>query len=506
LSETATYAAELSTRPTMAEQATASEASSSFPRLDGELMPLVMSNANTVVMCPWMSGEVTLSDAMINYYRPMTEDIAGEIIAELYNLLANQVSKKVEPEGEDEKLLGNEATKKAKPKEVEQDLATVPKDRPKPAQKLEVKAEEPVLKIKNNVTATKAAPSSRMPARHSEVSTETTNIGGSNTPEVVVVAQPEVAPVAASSQIMIETNVEVLSNSEPAELEIITAVEADFIRPEELFEAEDQAEILEVADQALPLPEAIEENLDQVDLIPGDPVDDFIGVDMSNENLSILTNQAEALIINHQIETTPHADTQLVDMPIALELEEATVIQLQAEESLVRHIDSTSEQLVEVDLNVQEIGDALLEIAEQIEISEPKKAEAALEILDKITEAITRFEQQGKDEVMTELELQGELEELFTELFEQLGIDYTPELIKSLARLAIQKHSVEHVKVFNEEGDATQDIGTHEVITKLLIGASNIKKAMENVCVIGKSAIHLYAYDFRVELRRRLAA
>ena len=62
-----------------------------FPKLDGILLPIVMDNADVVAPCQWMGGaEVSLSTALNNYYRPMTEENADEVIAEVYEFLAGQ--------------------------------------------------------------------------------------------------------------------------------------------------------------------------------------------------------------------------------------------------------------------------------------------------------------------------------------------------------------------------------------------------------------------------------
>gem|GEM_PF-2332969 len=62
-----------------------------FPKLDGILLPIVMDNADVVAPCQWMGGaEVSLSTALNNYYRPMTEESADEVIAEVYEFLAGQ--------------------------------------------------------------------------------------------------------------------------------------------------------------------------------------------------------------------------------------------------------------------------------------------------------------------------------------------------------------------------------------------------------------------------------
>jgi hypothetical protein len=63
-----------------------------FPKLDGELFPIVMENADVVAPCAWMDGaEVSLTVALNNYYRPMTEENADDVIADVYDFLSRQI-------------------------------------------------------------------------------------------------------------------------------------------------------------------------------------------------------------------------------------------------------------------------------------------------------------------------------------------------------------------------------------------------------------------------------
>ncbi|MDQ5931990.1 MAG: hypothetical protein QG649_75 [Patescibacteria group bacterium] len=63
-----------------------------FPKLDGELFPIVMENADVIAPCAWMDGaEVSLTIALNNYYRPMTEENADDVIADVYDFLSRQI-------------------------------------------------------------------------------------------------------------------------------------------------------------------------------------------------------------------------------------------------------------------------------------------------------------------------------------------------------------------------------------------------------------------------------
>lgn len=80
----------------------------SFPKLDGIVFPIVVANADVIAPCPWMAGaEVTLTEALNNYYRPMTEENADTVLAEVIEFITNRVEaqeevmQEVEPTVED---------------------------------------------------------------------------------------------------------------------------------------------------------------------------------------------------------------------------------------------------------------------------------------------------------------------------------------------------------------------------------------------------------------------
>jgi hypothetical protein len=102
-------------------------------------------------------------------------------------------------------------------------------------------------------------------------------------------------------------------------------------------------------------------------------------------------------------------------------------------------------------------------------------------------------------ENITEVNVQEELEELFIELFDILSIEYTPELIESLTHLTLKLHLIEEIKKLKEEEEieeTPQGSGTHEIIKKLLMAISSIKKYIANTYAIGKSALQLYKLKY----------
>jgi hypothetical protein len=155
------------------------------------------------------------------------------------------------------------------------------------------------------------------------------------------------------------------------------------------------------------------------------------------------------------------------------------------------------EQPIRVDSTVESIEATLVELAEVLEVSEPETAAAVKLILDKIIEVPMSLEAAG-EAFITEEEAQAELEELFVELFVRTGMDYTPELIESLARLTLTWQltaELGSLKIEDEPDKMPQDSGTHEIIRKLLACLKSIKKAIAHAAAIGKSALRLCSFS-----------
>lgn len=170
------------------------------------------------------------------------------------------------------------------------------------------------------------------------------------------------------------------------------------------------------------------------------------------------------------------------------------------ESNLSGQMEITSpEQLVQISLTIEKIEDSLIQLTERIEASEPETTERVNEILDKIIDVPAKLEAHNGENIITETEAQEELDELFTELLDKMGIDYTPELIESLASLTLKWHladEIEKLKSAEETDKAPPGSGTHKIIKKLLAGLSAIKKAIAHAYAIGKSALQLYTSNF----------
>jgi hypothetical protein len=83
----------------------------SFPKLDGIVFPIVVANADVVAPCPWMAGaEVTLTEALNNYYRPMTEENADTVLSEVIEFITNRVETQEEVVQEAEQAVEDKET------------------------------------------------------------------------------------------------------------------------------------------------------------------------------------------------------------------------------------------------------------------------------------------------------------------------------------------------------------------------------------------------------------
>jgi hypothetical protein len=145
-----------------------------------------------------------------------------------------------------------------------------------------------------------------------------------------------------------------------------------------------------------------------------------------------------------------------------------------------------------------EVENTLIALMEYIETSDAETAETVNEILDKIIELGVKLEGEITEITPAEVEVQEELEELFIELLDTLGMDYSMESIETLARMIVewQPNDIEELDMYELEG-LLNDSGTHEAIKQLLAGLGNRKNASMPIFVIGRSALQLYSFDSR---------
>jgi hypothetical protein len=167
------------------------------------------------------------------------------------------------------------------------------------------------------------------------------------------------------------------------------------------------------------------------------------------------------------------------------------------ESPVLENITTAEPERDKLSLSINEVEETLVLLSERLEDAEPEIEEVLNEILDKVIEMPARLENRDENDI-TEAEAVEELEELFIQLMDYLGIDYTPELIESLVSVALRQQLIELENPKDYIDSAPSEYGTHEAIIKLLYGVSVIKKAQTHAGVIGKSALHLYRFQLLV--------
>jgi hypothetical protein len=525
----------------------------SFPRLDGEVGPLVAANADVVAPCWWMGGaEVTLTAAMCNYYTQMMEENADQILADVRDFIANQVTKteEVEEQGEAEE------EEPEKPKDDNQKI-----DESNDAQK------EPAdPKIKNTEIQTKKeAVTAKVPQSAARADNPAKPV--INTKAATQVhATPEPTVGQSSQQAKSESAAEAMSAAEPPRVETALAVEA--VRTAEPPRAEAAAVIDSVLGPGpepepslAPAPhthEAGAVSASEPGLMPeiSQPAPDqpsSLQADAGIESTvdygvnDLVSADTESPIIIEEGSNLPAEIIEACDSELPIQMafdqimaegfvEEVSLTQMDGAELEAYDLHEPAdlpvvpageaqnirmdeevlffepgiepgppettepnlyEEPIRVDSTVESIEATLVELTEVLEVSEPETAAAVKLILDKIIEVPRLLEAAG-EAVITEEEAQAELEELFVELFVQIGMDYTPELIESLARLTLTWQltaEIGSLKIEDEPDKTPQDSGTHEIIKKLLACLKYIKKALAHAAAIGKSALRLCSFS-----------
>jgi len=494
---------------------------------DIELFSLVARNENVVVRCPWMNDiEISLSAAMNAYPEPMTRENAPLYLSAVLQLLANRVTEPEEAAEEDrpeeEEPAQTEVQKvqedsKAKDAERQSQKET---DRAERQEQFASGEEKTSGSEVNNEIAAKAEVVANQsqseqftqgagkaePANSSSNSRADTTSGKSpRAPEALAVTNStsgSSAPESVTNESKQEIRLMVLpvedksNGTQPA---IKTAVEAKPApdKPELAAGQETEAPALSVALEAVIEPELTE-------LSPLDFESIAISDNTTQLNVKkIKVAEYEPALVNleSEVDTNSLANFDEEEILIAhyeevdLEIDELHMFSIEPNLSGQMGI-TNPEQPVEINLTIEEIEDSLIQLAERIEASEPETTEKVNEILDKIINVPAKPEAHNGENIITEVEAQEELEELFAELLDDMGIDYTPELIESLASLTLKWHltdEIEKLKDEEEANSAPQASGTHKIIKKLLAGLSTIKKAIAHACAIGKSALQLYA-------------
>ncbi|MBI4033728.1 hypothetical protein HY379_01890 [Candidatus Saccharibacteria bacterium] len=142
---------------------------------------------------------------------------------------------------------------------------------------------------------------------------------------------------------------------------------------------------------------------------------------------------------------------------------------------------------------IEEFEETINLVAERIEELDEKYTEEVYQILDQIVEAPKKLAVSDEGEVANQEEVRQELEELFADLFDQIGIEYTPKLLADFATLALNGQLEETLSIKKTEVPAFEvpkEPGTHEFMTRLLTSFAKLKKVLQQAYLLGKSALN----------------
>lgn len=476
------------------------------------LYNLVMSNANVVRRWPWVGTEMPLSKSMWNLAGAVNEGNVGQIIAQIYEELAKPEETEEEEDEAEEKLDQTEE----KPEEQEP-----PQDR----------------KTENN-TETKAQKELKNP-KIADVNKQSKDESDAKQPELLI-SQIE---KAALSKTEVQAKAEIVKASVFAEsLPPLESATSQTDVPVSLNESSNATSA--DATSALELPaasdspggisfeSAIDESVNIAELeLPEsespEPKPSFSALEIPEDNLDPATETIEVIGDEPEIDSAEHqAETDNFDESLEseeiiishfeteLEFDDDLVFGQPAEELTEDYFEpaelsaydpkpadvlqfnqaADNEQIIQIDPTFKAVEDSLTQLGECIEIAEAEVAKTVNEIMDKIAEVPARLDPATDEAVIDENQAKAELEELFTELLEIMEIDYTPELVESLARLTIHLHLTGKIKELesrNEIDETPQGYGTHEIIKQLLTSLSTFDRPFEYAWALGRSVLGL---------------
>ena len=337
-------------------------------------------------------------------------------------------------------------------------------------------------------------------------------------PEIVVTDTPAnfmvetpPAPTLGSPELYVAANPIVETQPAADIIQVVQDQAEQLIFAPEITETGDEPEptepsILSVEEMIFEAATEIADERIQVIDEPISPTFDYeiaIDGDIEGEDLHLLP-AGEEIIIEHfeEITVEPDGFYHIATLEIT---EDGTAPTVEVNPEIVAELElpklvevASQDESIIISPSIEEIKDLLIQLADQIEAARPEMTERTTETLDKIIELTASPVADESERLVSAPEVQEELETLFTELFENTAIDYTPELIEALVLLTIKdwlSDESETLKDGEVTDDMPQEIGTHEAIKQLLVGLSTLKKALANAGSIGKSALRLYSFN-----------
>ncbi len=186
--------------------------------------------------------------------------------------------------------------------------------------------------------------------------------------------------------------------------------------------------------------------------------------------------EGELVLIDH----TSQLDLEFIDHPVEFDINEPILI----------FENSESEQGLTEPQRV-EVNQTFAQLVEVVTVEESKAIETAQETIVGIINIVASYEK--NDLEMSEDEALAELEELFVELFESLQIEYSEEMPKTFARLALHGNLLDQLEklLSQDQIELLLGKGTNEAIPQILIGTDPSQNFVAQVYALGRSALQL---------------
>jgi hypothetical protein len=322
--------------------------------------------------------------------------------------------------------------------------------------------------------------------------------------EIVRAAEAEqVTPVIPNKPRVLEAAVtEIPMQIEIKEAGPISAEEAvdnspdkhdDDIVPASVVSIDTPAEIEEPDVEALAFPiEGTEESLitEAIELEPGEIVD-------SNEVSEAVIVERSNVSIEHTVQDTMEMelenDAEIAEEPLA--------------PTLRPEVSNPPEILIpELPAPIEAVENAITQLADELETIQAEPAEPETIVHKILEEIITLPEKVDASDAEIEIHMEQRLETLFTDLFEEAEIEYTPELIRSMVILTqanffedlldsgIQtEEKNDFVLQMDAENTRTRDdFGAREFLQKLQHGLHRLRQAITDYYELGKSILRAY--------------
>jgi len=456
-----------------------------FPKLDGVLFPLVVANAEVTAPCAWMGGmEVSLTAALNNYYQPMTEENADQVITDVYDFLANQASKEeqVQPEPEVEapreektELVVVEVKKESPP----QSIPEKPPQKAEPVTEKEAASQQQPVEAPVEQTAVQPVEMSAEKSNKKLEDTAQTKPGRANKIDASVVESepPRTLPETQN----VEPEYEHVDSDVPAlqSVEVIPRVENDILAPIQPSDRE------LVTEPSAPIISTTLEMDYQGDSTPDRQDTELPLHENSDVDLEVLEPEDEIVL-----EPLEYFDELLAEVGGEDNEEELQSANSEQEETPERW--GTRELETVLDENTTSF-DALIETELAI-----TKANELLLLLDEPLETYEdiQFETDDSQPQYNNDEVPDELEVVQTESFADVAFiyEYESELSDTAAvrgySTSLLDDETSVVKKLEEEDELTiRRSGSRGTTRTLTSAAGTIRTALHRAAAIGRSAL-----------------